>query len=113
MNQRQVILAVVAVGLMAAALWYWHGSPQREDVAVTPVKGTASMQDAFHGAPGPAPVEPPPLSGSAATIAPAPVPEVAPPPVSAPAEPPQSVDTPEPAQRKFGRGTKPEESGQN
>src|SRR3569833_1231757 len=113
MNQRRVILPVVAVGLMAAALWYWRGSSEQPE-AMTPTKGTASMQNAFHGpSSGPAPTEPPPASGSAVSAAAIPAPQVAPPPASAPAEPPQSVDTPEPAQRKFARGGKPDEPQQN
>jgi len=113
MNQRRVILAVVAVGLVAAALWYWRGSSEQPG-AMTPAKGTASMQDAFHGpSSGPVPAEPPPASGSAESLAAAPAREVAPPPVSASAEPPQSVDTPEPAQRKFARGGKPDEPQKN
>jgi hypothetical protein len=82
-------------------------------VAMTPTKGTASLQDAFRGpSTGPAPMEPAPSSGSATLVGAAPAPEVAPAAASAPAEP-QSVDTPEPAQRKFARGRKPDESEQN
>jgi hypothetical protein len=113
MNQRGVILAVVTVGLVAAALWYWRGNADQTDVAMTPAKSTASMQDAFHGQSGPAPVEPAPASGTATSLAAAPASEAAPPPASVPVEPPQSVDTPEPAQRKFARGGKPDESEQN
>jgi len=110
MNQRRVILAVMAVGLVAAALWYWRGSSNQANVPMTPTKGTASMQDAFHG---PSSGAAPAASGSAMSAAAVPAPEVAPPPASAPAEPPQSVDTPEPAQRKFARGGKPDEPQQN
>jgi hypothetical protein len=114
MNQRGVILAVVTVGLVAAALWYWRGSAEPTDVAMTPAKDTASMQSAFHGSStGPAPAEPAPASGSTVSATAAPASEVVPPPVAAPTEPPQSVDTPEPAQRKFARGGKPDESEQN
>ena len=110
MNQRGVILAVVAVGLVSAALWYWHGSGEQP---ATPAKSTA-LQDAFHRpSTAPAPIEPAPESDSAVKVDAVPVPEAAPPPVSAPPEPPQSVDTPEPAQRKFARGSKPDEPEQN
>jgi monoamine oxidase len=112
MNQRGVILAVVAVGLVSAALWYWYGSAEQP---AAPAKDTASLQGAFHGsATGPDPW-PAPSSQTAvsADAAPAPAPELAPPPAAAPAEPPQSVDTPEPAQRKFARGGKADEPQQN
>jgi hypothetical protein len=72
------------------------------------------MQDAFHGpSSGPAPEEPAPASATTTSLAAATAPDVVPPPVAAPAEPPQSVDTPEPAQRKFARGGKPDEPEQN
>ena len=113
MNQRGVILAVVTVGLVAAALWYWRGNAEQADVAMTPAKGTSSMQDAFHGQSAPAPVEPAPASATT-TLAAAPASaEAAPSLASVPTEPPQSVDTPEPAQRKFARGGTPDETGQN
>ena len=114
MNRRGVILAVVTVGLVAAAPWYWRGTADGPDVAMTPVKGTASLQGAFHGpSSGPEPMEPAPASASTTSLAAAPAPEAAPPPANVPAEPPQSVDTPEPAQRKFARGGKPDEPEQN
>ena len=113
MNQRGVILAVVAVGLVSAALWYWHGSAEQPAAP----KGTASLQGAFHGSatgpsPWPAPSSQTTVSADAVP-APAAAPEVAPPPASTPPETPQSVDTPEPAQRKFARGAKPDEPQQN
>src|SRR5215472_10210372 len=40
MNQRQVILAVVAVGLVSAALWAWHQSSNNPDA--TPAHAAAS-----------------------------------------------------------------------
>ena len=114
MNQRRVILGVIAIGLVTAALWYGRGSSDQADVTMTPTKGTTSLQDAFHGpSSAPAPQESPPASGSVISVGSAPASEVAPPSTSAPAEPPQSVDTPEPAQKKFARGGKPDESEQN
>ena len=111
MNQRQVILTVVAVGLVSAALWAWHESS--DDADVTPAAAQAS-------APTQANEPPPPSEQVAASDAAAPAsdaqPQVEPAPaapdvsqdaVSAPVEP-TNVDTPEPAQRKFARGARPE-----
>jgi hypothetical protein len=113
MNQRQVILTVVAVGLVSAALWTWHESSDDADATSAPAQASAPTQA----------TQPPPPSGQvAASDAAAPAPAAQPQPqaesapaapdvsqntVSAPVEPP-NVDTPEPAQRKFARGAQPE-----
>ena len=114
MKQRQMVLAVVVVGVVAAALWTWRESSQQPDVAMAPSKA-ASLQDAFHNpaAAHVAPSEPAPTATT--SLPPSPVaasaPEVDQSAVKAQAEP-QSVDTPEPADRKFARGGHPDESDQ-
>jgi hypothetical protein len=115
MKQRQIILAVVIVGLISAAAWVRHESSQQPETAQGPAQVTA-LQDAFHqpsstpaAASDPAPAE----ASASLRFVPAPTaaPEVQPPPLSAQAEPPpQSVDTPEPAQRRFARGARSDES---
>jgi hypothetical protein len=115
MKQRQMIMAVVVVGVVAAALWVWRENSTQPEVAMAPAK-VAPMQDAFHqsssapaavseSAPAAAPSPPP-------APAPAAAPEVDQAAVKAQAEP-QSVDTPEPADRKFARGGRADESDQN
>ena len=110
MNQRQVILAVVAVGLVSAALFAWHESSDDADATPAPAQASAPTRT----------TQPPPPSGQVAAsdvAAPAPAaqpqpeptpadPEVSQSAVSAPVEPP-NVDTPEPAERKFARGAQP------
>lgn len=114
MKQRQMILAVVVAGLVAVAAWEWHESSQQAQAAQEPAKVTA-LQDAFHQpSAAPAPGEPAPAEASTSPQpVPAAAPEVEQPPVSAQPQPPASVDTPEPAQRKFARGARPDESDQN
>ena len=115
MKQRQMILAVVVVGVVAAALWTWRESSLQPEVAMAPSKA-ASLQDAFHNPSAPHPV----ASEPAAAAPPSP-----PPAAAIPAAPeidqsagqaqaePQSVDTPEPADRKFARGGRADEADQN
>ena len=91
MNQRQVILALVAVGLVSGALWVWLQSSDDSDT--TPVQAAAPIQ---------ATEAPPPQTEPAPAA-----PDVSQSAVSAPVEP-RNVDTPEPAERKFSRGAKPE-----
>lgn len=109
MNQRQVILALVAVGLVSGALWVWLQSSDDSDT--TPVQAAAPIQ---------ATEVPPPSDPVAASDSPASAPVTPPQPEPAPAAPdvsqstvsapvePRNVDTPEPAERKFSRGAKPE-----
>lgn len=110
MNQRRVILAVVAVGVVAAGLWVWHGSSPESEGTPAPAKVTALVPDNY--SPSPAPVAPVSEHAPVALLAPA---------AQAPgvdqsassaraAEPPPGVDTPEPADRKFARGGRPDES---
>ena len=111
MNQRQVIVAAVAVGLVSAALWVWHESADNSDATPASVPSQAAAptqlsppaaQVAASDSTAPAPAtqpqqaEPAPAAPDASQSA-----------VSAPVEP-QSVDTPEPAERKFARGGKPQ-----
>jgi len=115
MNQRQVILTVVGVGLVSAALWAWHESSDNPDAAPAPAQVSAptqatqlppsSDQVAASDAAVPVPAAQPQLEPAPAA------PDVSQSAVSAPVEPP-NVDTPEPAQRKFARGGRPE-SDQN
>jgi len=107
MNQRQVVLTVVAVGLVSAALWVWHESSDNADAtpAAAPTRATQlpppSGQAAASDAAATAPVTPPqPEPVSAA-------PDVGQSAASTPVEPP-NVDTPEPAERKFARGAQPQ-----
>ena len=110
MNQRQVILALVAVGLVSGALWVWLQSSDDSDT--TPVQAAAPIQATEAPPPpgqvaasdsvAPAPVTPPPQTEPAPAA-----PDVSQSAVSAPVEP-RNVDTPEPAERKFSRGAKPE-----
>src|SRR5215469_3960145 len=109
-NQRQVILAVVAVGLVSAALWVWRQTADNPDTPPAPAQAAA---------PPPAAPFSPTSSGVAASDSAAPAPAPAPPAqpqterapapdvgqsaVTAPAEQP-NVDSPEPAERKFARG---------
>lgn len=116
MKQRQMILAVVVVGVVAAALWAWRENSLQPEVAMAPSKA-ASLQDAFHNpSAAPAPAAPSELAPAATTSRPpapaAAAPEVDQSTVKAQVEP-QSVDTPEPADRKFTRGGRPDESEQN
>ena len=110
MNQQQVILTVVAVGLVSAALWAWHKGSNSPDAIpahaaaptpANPFSPSSSAPVAASDAAAPALAAAP----SQADAAPA-VPDVRQS-TSAPVEPP-NVDTPEPAQRKFARGTRPE-----
>lgn len=116
MKQRQIILAVVVVAVVSAGAWLWRESSEQPEAAHEPAK-VVGLQDAFHGpTTASASDEPPPASASAwsqSAPAPASAPEAEQPPVSAQAQPPVSVDTPEPAQRKFARGSRPDESDQN
>ena len=115
MNQRQVIVAAVAVGLVSAALWIWHQSADNPDA--TPAQAAATPANPFSSSPGQIAVS----SGDSATLAPAPAtqpraepapaPDVGQSVVSAPVDPP-NVDTPEPAERKFAQGGRPK-SDQN
>lgn len=116
MKQRQITLAVVVVALVSTGAWLWYRNSQPPEATHEPVKVTA-LQDAFHG-PTTAPAsEGPPPAFDSATLQSAPTPAAAPeveqPAVSAQPQPPASVDTPEPAQRKFARGSRPDESDQN
>ena len=108
MNQRQVILAVVAVGLVSAALWVWHQSADDSDTTPAPAQAAAptlaapfSPTSSRVAASDPAAPAPAPVAQPQAEPAPAPI--VSQSAVTAPAEPP-NVDTPEPAERKFARG---------
>ena len=113
MNQRQVIVAAVAVGLVSAALWVWHQGA--DDPDATPSQAAATPAKPFSPAPGQVAAS----SESPAAPAPAAQPQAEPAPaqdvgqsvVSAPVEPP-NVDTPEPAERKFAQGGRPK-SDQN
>jgi hypothetical protein len=117
MNQRRMILAVVAIGVVSGAIWVWHESSQPTDVAHAPVKAQPQIQDAFHqptsasvavGEPAPTTSGPPSATSQPAPVAPGVDQNV----VSAQGEPP-NVDTPEPAQRKFARGERADEPSQN
>ena len=109
MNQRQVILALVAVGLVSGALWVWLQSSDDSDTtpvqAAAPIQATEvpppSGQVAASDSAAPAPVTPPQTDPAPAA------PDVGQSAVSAPVEPP-NVDTPEPAERKFSRGARSE-----
>lgn len=117
MNQRRMILTVVAIGIAsAAAIWVWKDSSQQIDVARAPVKAAPPLQDAFHQpSSAPAASTEPPAAASAPPLA-------APPPstvsdvnqamASAQVEP-ANVDPPEPAERKFARGGRADEASQN
>ena len=115
MNQRQVILTVVGVGLVSAALWAWHESSDDPDATPAPAQVSApteptqlsppSGQVAASDAAAPEPAAQPQAEAAPAA------PDVGQSVVSAPVEPP-NVDTPEPAARKFARGGRPE-SDQN
>jgi hypothetical protein len=113
MKQRQMVLAVVVVGVVAAALWTWRESSLQPEVAMAPSKA-ASLKDAFHNpsaAPAtpsePAPAVPAPPSAPVAAA-----PEVDQSAVKAEVEP-RSVDAPEPSDRKFARGGRSDEPDQN
>jgi hypothetical protein len=111
MKQREMVLAVVVVGVVAAALWVWRENSLQPEVAMAPSK--AALQDAFHNpsaAPA-APTEPAPAASPPPATAAA-APEVEQTAVKAEVEP-QSVDTPEPAARKFARGGRSDESEQS
>jgi hypothetical protein len=106
MNQRQVILTVVAVGLVSAALWAWHQSSNNPDAPpahaaaptpANPFSPSSGRVAAARDAAAPAPAAPPQPQ------APPAAPDVSQSTVSAPVEPP-NVDTPEPAEQKFARG---------
>lgn len=112
MNQRQVILAVAAVGLGALGLWAWHMGSQPDDE--TPAQAAA-----------PIPASPFAPSGHSEVSEPAPVVIASAPKTEAEDEPaapevdqsappayvaPPNVDTPEPAERKFARGAHSEPS---
>ena len=111
MNQRQVILTVVVVGLVSAALFAWHESADDADTTPAPAQASAptqatqpplpSDQVAASDATAPAPAAQPQAETTPAA------PDVSQSAVSAPVEPP-NVDTPEPAQRKFARGAQPQ-----
>lgn len=106
MKQWRVILAVAFVALVSAAIWVWHEGSQPADTEVARAEAPAPVQESRL---------PPPDDGAAGDPTPAA-------PASAPDEPgpddasdgtqstttvavdPPSVDTPEPAQRKFARG---------
>ena len=110
MNQRQVIVAAVAVGLVSAALWVWHQSADNSDAA--PAQAAATPANPFSPPPGRIAAS----GGDSVTLAPAPAtqPQAEPAPasdvgqsvVSAPVDTP-NVDTPEPAERKFAHGGRP------
>jgi hypothetical protein len=117
MNQRQVIVTVVVVGLMSAAIWTWHESSQQRDAALATAKPSAQFQDSFHN-----PSAAPAVASEPAPVAP-PSTRLTPPPASpeanqravspqAQVEPP-NVDTPEPAERKFARGGRSDNSDQS
>lgn len=106
MNQRQVILTVVAVGLVSAALWAWHQSSNNPDATAAhsaaptpanPFSPSSGRVAAASDAAAPAPAAPPQPQAAPAA------PDVSQSTVSAPVEPP-NVDTPEPAEQKFARG---------
>jgi hypothetical protein len=115
MNQRQMIVAAVAVGLVSAALWVWHQSADNPDG--TPAQAAATPANPFS----PSPAQVAASSGDSATLAPAPAtqrqaepvpaPDVDQSVASVPVDPP-NVDTPEPAERKFAQGGRPK-SDQN
>jgi len=111
MSQRQVILTVVAVGLVSAALWVWHQSSNSPDASAAPAAAStpanpfspsSSARVAASDALAPAPTAPPQAEAAPAAADVGQSTTVTVPPV----EPP-SVDTPEPAQRKFARGAQP------
>jgi hypothetical protein len=116
MNQRQVIVSVVVVGLMSAAVWAWHVSAQQEDLARVPAKSSAPLRDAFYNPAAPAGST---ALGAVTTTTPQPAaPALAAPEadknlVSAQAQVPPDVDTPEPAERKFAHGVRADDSNQS
>jgi hypothetical protein len=106
MNRRQVILTVVAVGLVSAALWAWHQGSNNPDATpahaaaptpANPFSPSSSARVAASDAAPPAPAAPPQTQAAPAA------PDVSQSTVSAPVAPP-NVDTPEPAEQKFARG---------
>lgn len=101
MSPRRLFVIVALVGLGAAGTWAWqHGAQQSR------MKVASALEQ---------PRSPPPApSAPVSEIAPAPTPETVkaadPAPrndrqVSPVSPPPTDVDTPEPAERKFSRGT--------
>jgi hypothetical protein len=120
MNQRRMILGVIAVAVASAAIWAWRESSQRGDGAIASAQAPSRIQDAFHQ-PSSAPAgarEPVPPVGSSqqqtagAPTQPAAAPEANQNTASAQLEP-ANVDMPEPAERKFAHGGRADESGPN
>jgi hypothetical protein len=102
MNQSRMILVVATVALVPAAIWIWHERPQLADATLVRAKPFAPVPELHLPAPD---------HGAASDLSPAPQ-------SSPPAEPviaasdgnqsttsvvvdPPSVDTPEPAERRF------------
>jgi hypothetical protein len=113
-----MILGLVAVAVVAAALWVWHEGSHEAHLALAPANVSAPIEDSIHqSAPALAPVEPvppasPPERTAGVPTTAAAVPDVGQNATAAQGEPP-NVDTPEPAQRKFAHGATADEAGQN
>ena len=109
MMRWRMILAVVIVALGAAAIWAWQEGSQHGDATLAhavpaspfqqpqlPAANQAVVSDSSPAPPTLAPAEPAPVASDGNQVT-----------TSAAVEPP-SVDTPEPAQRKFARGGRAE-----
>jgi hypothetical protein len=109
MKPWRVILAVATVALVSAAIWAWQQGAKQADATLARSGSDAPVQQSPfsppHGVvsdPSPAPV-----SSTQVEAAPAAAADVAQSETSAVVEPP-SVDTPEPAERKFAHGGRTE-----
>ena len=110
--KQQVIVGIVAVGLISVAAWLWQQRSRQLDAP--PVAATVQTQQS---APPAHTVAGPPVSSvptvARAVAAPQTVPEYdTQPAASEPIEPP-NMDAAEPAERKFARGGRAEGSEQN
>ena len=111
MNQWRIVLAVVIVALGSGALWLWHEGSQSVDATPAPAQEPAPVQQSSI----PAPVADQSVASAATPSAPSAPPaqptpaasEVTESATSAAVEPP-NVDTPEPAERKFASGGRPD-----
>jgi cytoskeletal protein RodZ len=106
MNQWRVIVAVAIVALGSGAIWVWHEGSQNTDATPAPAQASAPVQQS------PIPVSEQSVVNNAApwsssSAEPASVAPENNESTSAAVEP-TNVDTPEPAERKFASGGRPE-----
>jgi hypothetical protein len=109
MNRSRMILVVATVALVSAAIWIWEESPQLVDATHVRAESTAPVRQSSLPAPDHATVsEPAPTPTSSPQAEPAIAASDGNQSTTSVVVDPPSVDTPEPAERRFASGGRAE-----